>query len=85
MAKDMAKENILTSMEMSMWASSRPIRKMESEDSPTLIKANITDNGSMVKNKVKECTFTQTRMYFQEIGMIIKSMATELMFFQQQV
>ena len=42
-----------------------------------LTRANITASGIMVKNKVKECSFTPTRTFTVDTGSMAKNMDRE--------
>jgi hypothetical protein len=85
MDQDRVKENILTQMETYTRVNLKLIKRMVLEGFSIPIKVNIMDNGLQVKNKEKECISILIRMYFQETGLMGKSMVQEPMYFQQQV
>lgn len=71
--------NILTPMVMFILVSLLLIKRMESEDWSILIKVSIMDNGMLGINKAKGCIFIPIRMFFQEIGLMARSMGQALM------
>lgn len=77
---DKVRVNTLTPTVICTLGSSRPIRKTVSVVWFMQTKVNIMDNGYPGKNRVKECTFIQTKMFFQETGSMVKSMERALMF-----